>query len=422
METVLDTVVERVKPPPTPVDAHFRMVVTMMEKDNYLGRLVTGRVASGRARVGDRLRALQCVPAAGVAPAEGRVTKIMKRAGGFGRVTLAEAGVGDIVSIAGIGGASVTDTLAAVEVEAPLPAIAIDPPTLTMTFGVNDSPLAGRDGAHVTGSKIGARLLAEAETNVSIRVVQQAGGGESFEVQGRGELQLGVLIENMRREGFELSVSPPAVLFRFDERGNKLEPVEELTAEVGEEHVGAVIEALSLRGAELLDMVPGGGAAARTRMRMSCPSRGLLGFKSLFSTMTRGEGLLHRSFEGYAPLKTGLDQTRKGVLVSMASGTATGYTLMTLEERGTLFISPGTEVYDGMIIGECARGEDMEVNPSKEKKLTNVRNTGSEEQVRLSPPRKISLEEAIGYVQEGERIEVSTPSLPLSGDPVSSHV
>jgi len=304
------------------------------------------------------------------------VTRIVKRRGGFARVTLDEARVGDIVSIAGISGAVVTDTLASPEVTEALPAVAVDPPTLSMVFSVNDSPLAGRDGTQLTGNKIGARLLAEAESNVSITVRADAGGGEAFEVQGRGELQLGVLIESMRREGFELSVSPPVVLLRDGPDGKPQEPVEDVTVEVEEAHVGSVIEALSLRGAEVTDMTPGAGEANKSRIQLRCPSRSLLGFRPEFATLTRGGGVMQRAFAGYAPLKPGADATRKAVLVSMTDGTATGFALSTLEERGTLFIGPGVPLYSGMIVGECARGNDMEVNPAKEKKLTNIRNTG----------------------------------------------
>jgi GTP-binding protein len=376
MAPLLDAVLRHVPPPSGDVDAPFSMVVTMMERDPYLGRIVTGRVASGRAQVGDTLRALSH-GGDGASHAEGRVTRILKRRGGFGRVSLTEARVGDIVSIAGVGGAAVTDTLAAPEVLLPLAAVAVDPPTLSMMFSVNDSPLAGRDGTQLTGSKIGARLLAEAESNVSITVRQDARGGETFEVQGRGELQLGVLIENMRREGFELSVSPPEVLLRTGPDGKAMEPMEEVTVEVDDAHVGPVIDALSMRGAEVRDMQPGAGEACKARIVMRCPSRGLLGFRPEFATLTRGGGVMQRLFEGYAPLKPGLDAGRKGVLVSMTNGTATGFALMALEERGALFIGPGESVYSGMIVGECARGGDMEVNPAKEKKLTNIRNTGA---------------------------------------------
>ena len=408
MAPLLDAIMRHVPAPSGNLDAPFAMVVTMMERDAYLGRIVTGRVASGRARVGDPLRALTH-GGGGAHHAEGRVTRILKRRGGFGRVSLTEALVGDIVSIAGIGGAVVTDTLAAPEQLQPLEAVAVDPPTLSMVFSVNDSPLAGRDGTQLTGNKIGARLTAEAESNVSITVLQGARGGESFEVQGRGELQLGVLIENMRREGFELSVSPPEVLLRTSPEGRKLEPVEEVTLEVEEAHVGTVIDALSTRGAELRDMQPGAGEAGKTRIQLRAPSRGLLGFRPEFATLTRGSGVMQRAFDGYEPLKAGLDAGRKGVLVSMTDGTATAHALDALEARGTLFIGPGTQLYSGMIVGECARGGDMEVNPAKEKKLTNVRNTGSEPDIRLTPPRVVDLETAFSYVRAGELVEV-TPS------------
>jgi len=406
MRPLLDTILSYVPPPGGSADAPFSMVVTMMERDPYLGRILTGRVASGCARLGDPLRALTR-DGAGAHRAEGRVTRIMKRQGGFGRVTLAQASVGDIVSIAGVPGAFVTDTLAAPEVVQPLPAVAVDPPTLSMIFGVNDSPLAGRDGTQLTGSKIGARLLAEAESNVSISVRQDAGGGEAYEVQGRGELQLGVLVETMRREGFELSISPPEVLLRAGPDGRQLEPVEEVTLELDDEAVGPCIDALSLRGAEVRDMQPSAGGARKARVVLRCPSRGLLGFRSEFATLTRGSGVMHRAFEGYEPMRPGMDAGRKGVLVSMADGTVTGHALMALESRGTLFISPGTAVYNGMIVGESARDGDMEINPTKQKALTNIRNTGSEEQVRLTPPRRFGLEDAIGYVRAGELIEVT---------------
>lgn len=406
MRPLLDTILRHVPAPAGSAADPFAMVVTMMEKDPYLGRILTGRVASGRARVGDALRALTR-EGAGATRADGRITRILKRRGGFGRVPLAEASVGDIVSIAGISGAFVTDTLAAPEVLSPLPAVAVDPPTLSMVFSVNDSPLAGKDGSLLTGSKIGSRLLSEAESNVSINVRQDSGGGEAFEVQGRGELQLGVLVETMRREGFELSISPPEVLMRRGAEGKMEEPMEELTVELDDAAVGPVIDALSLRGAEVRDMQPSTGAGRRARVILSCPSRRLLGFRSEFATLTRGSGVLHRAFEGYAPHKTGLDAGRKGVLVSMAEGTATAFALAALEERGSLFISPGAAVYSGMIIGECARDGDMEVNPAKEKKLTNIRNTGSEEQVRLTPPRRFGVEDAIGYVRNDELIEVT---------------
>ena len=408
MRPLLNTIISTVPPPAGSEAAPFTMVATLMEKDPYLGRILTGRIASGKVRVGDQLRALTR-DGAGASRSEGRVTRIMKRRGGFGRMQLNDAGVGDIVSLAGIGGAYVTDTLAAPEVTSPLPTVGIDPPTLSMVFAVNDSPLAGKDGTQLTGSKIGARLLSESESNVSIVVRQDAGGGETFEVQGRGELQLGILLETMRREGFELSVSPPEVVLKKEADGRTVEPYEEVTLEVNDSAVGSCIDALSLRGAEVRDVLPGNGDAMKARILLRCPSRGLLGFRGEFATLTRGDGVMHRAFEGYGPLRTGLDAGRKGVLISMAEGTATGHALAALEPRGTLFVSPGTACYGGMIIGESTRDEDLEVNPTKAKQLTNIRNTGSEEQVRLTPPRRFGLEDAIGYVRQGELIEV-TPS------------
>jgi GTP-binding protein len=375
MRPLLDTILSHVPHPAGSVDDPFAMVVTMMEKDAYLGRILTGRVASGRARVGDSLRALTR-DGAGASRADGRITRILKRRGGFGRVPLPEVCVGDIVSIAGVGGAFVTDTLASAEVTQPLPAVAVDPPTLSMVFSVNDSPLAGREGTQLTGSKIGSRLLAEAESNVSICVKQDSGGSEAFEVQGRGELQLGVLVETMLREGFELSISPPEVLTRKGADGRLEEPVEEVTVELEDGAMGPVIEALSARGAEVRDMQAGSGGERKARVVLRCPSRGLLGFRSEFATLTRGSGVMHRSFDGYEPLKNAVDAGRKGVLVSMAEGTATGHALMALESRGLLFVGPGAAVYGGMIIGESARDGDMEVNPAKARQSLHEHSPG----------------------------------------------
>jgi GTP-binding protein len=407
MRPLLDAIVQHVPPPSGSRDAPFSMVATLMEKDPYMGRMLTGRIASGRVRVGDQLKALTR-DGGGASRTDGRVTRIMKRRGGFGRIQLNEASVGDIVAVAGLGGAYVTDTLAAMEVTSPLPAVPIDPPTLSMMFGVNDSPLAGKEGTQLTGSKIGSRLVSEAESNVSILVRQDAAGGESFEVQGRGELQLGILLETMRREGFELSVSPPEVLLKTDpDTGKTVEPYEEVTLEVNDSAVGPCIDALSLRGAEVRDVQPGSGDAVKARILLRCPARGLLGFRSEFATLTRGDGVMHRAFDGYDAMRPGLDAGRKGVLISMAEGTATSHALAALEPRGTLFIGPGAAVYSGMMIGECTRDDDLEVNPTKAKQLTNIRNTGSEEQVRLTPPRRFGLEDAIGYVRSGELIEVT---------------
>ncbi|XP_021898449.1 uncharacterized protein LOC110815104 [Carica papaya] len=291
-----------------------------------------------------------------------------------------------------------------------LPTVELDPPTISMTFGVNDSPLAGRDGVHLTGGKIGDRLMAEAETNLAINVIP--GLSESYEVQGRGELQLGILIENMRREGFELSVSPPRVMYKT-ENGQKLEPIEEVTMEVNDEHVGLVMEALSHRRAEVTDMGPVPGNVGRTRLSLTCPSRGLVGYRSVFSSDTRGTGFMHRAFLTYEKFRGALGNVRKGVVVSMGYGTITAHALMSLEARGTLFVIPGMETYDGMIVGEHSRDTDLDVNPVRTKELTNVRAACKDENVKLSPPRLMTLEEAIGYVASDELIEVTPKAIRL---------
>ena len=413
MSPLLDVLLERVPSPPGSPEEPFRMLVSMIEHDAFVGRLVTGRVASGRVKVGDRIKAL---PLGGDGEREsGRVTKMFTSHGGV-RSPLDSASAGDIVSVAGLTTATVTDTLAAPEAREPLWASPIDPPTLKMTFGVNDSRLGGREGKQLTGRNIWDRLTAEAETNVALRVLQQpGGGGDRFEVQGRGELHLGVLIETMRREKFELSVSPPAVLFKDDpdRPGKKLEPLEEVVAEVEEEHVGGVIEALSLRKGELVDMVHGAGEGGKTRLEFLCPSRGLIGFRAAFVNETRGTGTMHRAFHSYGEYRGSADRVRKGAIISSATGVTTTYALGQLEARGTLFVGPKTEVYEGMIIGENSREETLEVNPCKEKKLTNMRASGNDETVRLTPPKVMTLEEAIGYVQEDELIEVTPGAVRL---------
>ena len=417
MSALLDALRERTPPPPGSRADPFRLLVSMIEHDPFVGRLVTGRVASGEVKAGDRVKALTAAAAGGgdgAAKETGRVTRLFTSRGGV-RHPLDVAAAGDIVSVAGLSGATVTDTVCDLAVTEPLPATPIDPPTLRMTFGVNDSSLGGREGKSLTGRQIWDRLVAEAETNVALRVLQCAdGGGDRFEVQGRGELHLGVLIETMRREKFELSISPPAVLFRQCETtGRRLEPIEELTCEVEETHSGGVIEAIVQRKGEMTDMAIGAGEGGRTRMTFTCPSRGLIGFRQVFINETRGTGTLTRAFHGYEPHRGLMDRVRKGAIVSVASGVTTAYALGQLEARGSLFVGPKTEVYEGMIIGEHSREETIEVNPCKEKKLTNVRASGAEEQVRLTPPRLMSLEEAIGYVQADELIEVTPTAIRL---------
>ncbi|XP_039058843.1 50S ribosomal subunit assembly factor BipA isoform X2 [Hibiscus syriacus] len=340
MSQLLDAIVRHVPPPKANLDGPFQMLVSMMEKDFYLGRILTGRVSSGIVHVGDKIHGLRSIESGIEKIEEGKVVKLMKKKG-TSMVLIDSAGAGDIISMAGLGNPSIGHTVANAEVMTALPTVELDPPTISMTFGVNDSPLAGRGGTHLTGGKIGDRLMAEAETNLAINVLP--GIADSFEVQGRGELQLGILIENMRREGFELSVSPPKVMYKI-EKGQKLEPIEEVTIEVNDEHVGLVMEALSHRRAEVADMGPVAGNVGRTRLSLTCPSRGLVGYRSVFSSDTRGTGFMHRAFQSYEKYRGPLGNVRKGVLVSMGYGTITAYALMSLEPRGTLFVTPGMEV------------------------------------------------------------------------------
>ncbi|GIL70940.1 hypothetical protein Vretifemale_1600, partial [Volvox reticuliferus] len=305
--------------------------------------------------------------------------------------------------------ASIADTVSSPEVSSPLDPGRMDPPTLAMVFGPNDSPLACRAGKALTGRAIGERLMAEAETSVSLRVSPLSGGTERYEVHARGELQLGVLIESMRREGAELAVSPPQVLLRH-EGGQVLEPLEEVMVEVAEEVAGSVFEALSQRRAELIDMTPL-PEAGKQRLTFMAPSRGLIGFKSVFVHMTRGEGIMSRVFQSYAPYKGPLGGVRKGALVSLGDGRATAYALGELQSRGTFFIGPGTEVYGGMVVGEHNRDDDLDVNPVKEKKTSNVRSVTAEEKVQLAAPRIMTLEDAIGYVAADELIEVTPTAI-----------
>lgn len=409
MSQLLNAIVGHVPPPSASLDAPFQMLVSMMEKDPYLGRVLTGRVTCGVVRVGDKVQGLKNTDNGTVKIEEGKVVKLMKKKG-MRADPVDSAGAGDIVSMAGLSSPTIGHTVANAEVMTALPTVVLDPPTISMTFGVNDSPLAGSDGIHLTGGKIGDRLLAESETNLAINVLPST--SESFEVQGRGELQLGILIENMRREGFELSVSPPKVMYKV-EKGTKLEPIEEVTIEVDDEHVGLVMEALSHRRGEVTDMGPVPGSMGRTRMCLTCPSRGLVGYRSVFSSDTRGSGFMHRAFLTYEKYRGPLGNVRKGVLVSMGRGLITAHALMGLEARGVLFVAPAMETYDGMIIGEHSRDTDLDVNPVKAKELNNIRCASKDENVKLTPPRLMSLEEAIGYVASDELIEVTPKAIRL---------
>jgi GTP-binding protein len=388
------------------VDEDFRMLATTLGSDNFIGRVLTGRVESGTLKVGATIQALSRV---GQKIEQFRVTKILAFRG-LAQQEIDEATPGDIVTIAGMSKATVSDTLCALAVDEPLEAQPIDPPTITVTFGINDSPLAGREGKKVQSRVIRDRLMKEAESNVAIKITDTP-GGEAFEVAGRGELQMGVLIENMRREGFELSISRPQVLMR-EEDGQRLEPTEEVTIDVDDDYSGAVIEKITgARKGDLVEMRPAG--AGKTRIVAHVPARGLIGYHGEFLTDTRGTGIMNRVFHGWAAYKGPIPGRRAGVLISMEDGEAVAYALWNLEERGRMFVGPQAKVYQGMIIGEHSRDNDLEVNPLKGKKLTNVRASGSDDAVRLTPHINFSLEEAIAYINDDELVEVTPESIRL---------
>jgi GTP-binding protein len=383
------------------------MLATTLEYDSYLGRVLTGRIHAGTAKLNMHVKA---IAPDGRVIEHARLTKLLAFRG-LERMTIESAEAGDIVAIAGLERTTVADTICDPLVIQPVKANPVDPPTLSMTFSVNDSPLAGREGDKVTSRMIRARLLRESEGNVAIRV-RESEGKDTYEVAGRGELQLGVLIETMRREGFELSVGRPRVIFHLDpETGQRQEPIEEVQVDVDDEYTGIVVEQMGLRRGELVDMRPSGGA--KTRIVFRVPSRGLIGYHGQFLTDTRGTGIMSRIFHGYEPFKGPIEGRRNGVLISNGGGSAVAYALWYLEERGPLFITPGTQVYEGMIIGEHSRGNDLEVNPLRTKQLTNIRTTAKDEAVRLTPPRQMTLEAAIAYVEDDELVEVTPKSIRL---------
>jgi GTP-binding protein len=384
----------------------FQMLATTLSSDPYIGRILTGRVEAGTLKAGQTVKALT---RKGELIENFRVTRVLAFRGLSQQpIDLAEAG--DIVTLAGMSKATVADSIVDPQVTEALPAQPIDPPTISVTFGINDSPLAGRDGKKVQSRVIRERLMKEAELNVAIKV-SDTPGGDAFEVAGRGELQMGVVIENMRREGFELSVSRPQVLMR-EEDGQTLEPIEEVTIDVDDEYTGVVIEKITgTRRGDLTEMKPSG--AGKTRIIAHVPSRGLIGYHGEFLTDTRGTGVLNRVFHGWAPHKGPIPGRRAGVLISMEQGQSVAYALWNLEERGRMFIGAQAEIYEGMIIGEHSRDNDLEVNPLKGKKLTNVRASGTDEAVRLTTPITMSLEEAIAYIDDDELVEVTPNAIRL---------
>jgi GTP-binding protein len=403
---LFNLIVRHVPVPKADATTPFALLVTMIEADPFLGRILTGRIASGTVKTGQAIKALDLN---GTMLEQGRITKLLAFRG-LARQPIDTAEAGDIVAIAGLTKATVANTIAAMDVTTALPAQPIDPPTLAMTFSVNTSPLAGTEGTKLTSRQIGDRLFSEAEGNVAIRVTQ-SDDKDSFEVAGRGELQLGVLIETMRREGFELSISRPRVLFQTDESGQKTEPYEEVIIDVDEEFAGAVMEQMSFRKAELQEMRTASGG--KSRLVFYAPSRGLIGFHGEFLTITRGTGVMNRLFYKYGSFKGQLSGRRNGVLISNGQGEAVSYAMGPLEDRGELFISPGDKVYMGMIVGEHSRDNDLEVNILRAKQLTNFRAAGKDDAIRLSPPRLITLEYAIAYIEEDELVEVTPKCLRL---------
>jgi GTP-binding protein len=405
MQPLFELVLRHV-PSPVVEEGPFRMLGTIMEANPYLGRIITGRITSGAIKPNQNVKVLDHE---GKLIEQGRVTKVLAFRG-LDRVPVDEADAGDIVAIAGLPNATVAHTIAAPEVEEAIPAQPIDPPTLSMTFRVNDSPLAGTEGSKVTGRMIRDRLLREAEGNVALRV-RESDEKDSMEVAGRGELQLGILIETMRREGFELSVSRPKVLLRRAAGEELEEPIEEVVIDVDEEHSGVVVQKLSERKAELIEMRPSGGN--RQRLVFHAPTRGLIGYQGELLTDTRGTAIMNRLFHAYAPFKGEIAGRRNGVLISNEQGEAVAYAMWKLEDRGPMMIEPGAKVYRGMIVGEHTRDNDLEINVLKGKQLTNIRTTSKDEAVRLTPPIRMTLEKALAYIEEDELVEVTPKSIRL---------
>ena len=405
MAPLFDLVLRHVAEPGVE-EGPFRMLGTILEANPYLGRIITGRISSGVVRSNQTIKALSHD---GRLIEQGRVSKILAFRG-IERQPIESGEAGDIVAIAGLGKGTVADTFCALEVTEPLHAQPIDPPTVAMSFLVNDSPLAGTEGDKVTSRVIRDRLLREAEGNVALRV-SETPGKDAMEVAGRGELQLAILIEQMRREGFELSVSRPKVVLMRDASGELLEPIEEVTIDVDEEHSGIVVQKMSERKAEMVEMRPSGGG--RLRLVFHAPTRGLIGYQGELLTDTRGTAVMNRLFHVYAPFKGEITGRRNGVLIANEQGEAVAYALWNLEDRGPMMIEPGWKVYQGMIVGEHTRDNDLEVNVLKGKKLTNIRTTSKDEAVRLTPPIRMTLEKALAYIQDDELVEVTPKSVRL---------
>ena len=406
LHPLLDIVLDYVSPPKVELDKPFAMLVTLLDYDQFLGRCLVGRVEQGSADVNASVHAINLD---NKVIEKGRMTKLF-RFENNNKVPMDKVHAGDIICIAGLKDASVSDTISDPSVSMPLKSTPIDPPTMSITITVNTSPLAGLDGTKVTSTMIRKRLMDEAETNVAITFMENS-NKDSFEIGGRGELQLGVLIETMRREGFELSVSRPRVIFKEDDKGNKLEPFEDATIDVDEEYSSSVIDSMNKRKAEMLDMRSAG--SDKTRIIFRVPSRGLIGYQNAFLTQTKGTGVLNRIFHSYDLHKGQFEGRRTGVLIATETGTAVAFALWKLQDRGPMFIDPQTKVYQGMIVGEHTRDNDLDINVLKGKQLTNVRASGTDEAVTLMTPKKMSLEQMIAYIKEDELLEVTPKNLRL---------
>jgi GTP-binding protein len=406
LNPLFDLILSHVPAPNLDATAPFGMVASILESDTFLGRVLTGRVEQGRATLNMPVKVYRLD---GTVVETGRLTKLLSFRG-LERVAVDEVSAGDIIAVAGLTDATVPETIGSPDLPGPLPATPIDPPTLSMTFRINDGPLAGREGKKVTSRQIRDRLYREAEGNVAIHVADST-ETDAFEVSGRGELQLGVLIEQMRREGFELTIGRPRVLTRRTEEGEREEPYEETLIDVDEPYAGVVVEKMSRRKGELQDIRPSGGG--KQRLTFKIPSRGLIGYHGEFLTDTRGTGVMNRIFAGYGPWKGVIEGRRNGALISSEDGEAVQYALFALQDRGVMFVSPGEKVYVGMILGEHSRENDLDINPVKEKKLTNIRAAGKDEALLLVPPRKMSLEQAIAYVEDDELVEVTPGAVRL---------
>ncbi len=405
LEPLMDLVLEHVPIVSGDKNAPFRMLITTREYDSYLGRILTGRIYSGTARLNMPVKVLN---QQGELIEQGRLSKILSFRG-LERTPVDVAEAGDIIAIAGLEKPTVAETVMAPEVNEPLAALPIDPPTLSMRFSINDSPLAGREGTKVTSRVIRDRLMREAEGNVAIRITE-SDDRDAFDVAGRGELQLGVLIETMRREGFELSIGRPKVLYQTV-NGVRMEPIEEVHIDVDDAYTGTVVDAMAMRKAEMVDMRPSGGG--KTRIIFHAPSRGLIGYHGQFLTDTRGTGIMNRLFLKYDTYRGPIEGRRNGVLISNGDGEAVAYAMWKLEDRGIMFVQPGDKIYLGMILGEHNRDNDLEINALRAKQLTNVRASGKDEAIRLTPPKIMTLEQAIAYIEPDECVEVTPKCIRL---------